>query len=585
MIGFCGGMATSLPSRAADLVFLDGTVVTVDREFTVATSLAVTGSVITAVGGRADVEPYIGPDTRVVDLKGATLLPGINDSHLHACHFGLSTPPMALDIAFPSVRSIADIAETVRAAAASAPAGQWLTGIGWDTSTLDECVAEPERLPCRADLDEAAPDHPVLLQDLSGHASWANSAALALAGIGPDTVAPPGGEILRDAQGEATGLLREGAQALVQQAVPALTPQVRADAIRSALAQLRALGITSFTEPGLGPGGEDMSGGSMGSGTLDAYRMLLAAGELTARVAVLLLPTGLSSTAEEFARVTEALVPAEDGADTRWLNVIGLKIFADGVPPNKTAWMHEPYASGGCGALAVEGADDPERIAAIREMVLTGHRHGVQLGIHVTGDRGIDTVVDALAAAAESDPRPDARHYLIHGDFLPAGAMKRLAALGYGVNMNPTLKWAVADMEEELVGAERAAYAWPYRDALDAGVTVTSSSDAPVTFPDWRQGVSTMMLRESRSGRVSGAGQRISLAEALRTYTADAAWQDFAEEWKGSLEVGKVADLCVLGGELLDADPREIPGMPVLLTVVDGRVVHDLLAQAPGDAA
>ncbi|MEV5884755.1 amidohydrolase family protein [Streptomyces sp. NPDC052020] len=145
--------------------------------------------------------------------------------------------------------------------------------------------------------------------------------------------------------------------------------------------------------------------------------------------------------------------------------------------------------------------------------------------------------------------------------------------------MPRTRRWAVADIEEQYVGPERAAYEWPYRDALDAGVRVTSGSDAPVTFPDWRQGIATMMLREAKgSGRVSGADQRIRLAEAVRTYTADAAWQDFAESWKGSLEVGKAADLCVLAGDLRAADPHDIPHLPVVLTAVGGEVVHDELA-------
>ncbi len=211
-------------------------------------------------------------------------------------------------------------------------------------------------------------------------------------------------------------------------------------------------------------------------------------------------------------------------------------------------------------------------------MIRHAHVAGHQMGVHVTGDRAIDTVADAFAAAMAAHPRPDARHYLIHGDFLTAHSMKVLAAHGFGVNMNPTIKWTVADMEEDFVGAGRAAYAWPYRDALDAGVRVASGSDAPVTHPDWRQGIATMMLRESKAtGRVSGPEQRIGLAEAVRTYTIDAAWQDFADDWKGSLEPGKVADLCVLDGDLLAADPHDIPEMPVVLTVMDGQVVHDTL--------
>ncbi|MEU7583514.1 amidohydrolase [Streptomyces sp. NPDC041068] len=585
----------------ADVVFVGGRVVTVDAEFSVATALAVTGGFITAVGGQEDVAPLVGPDTRVVDLAGATLLPGINDSHLHGCAFGMASPPLSVDVAHPAVSSIVEVAAAVEEAVGRAPAGGWVTGHGWDPGFLAECVADPARLPSRADLDAVSPDHPVVLYSFSGHATWVNSRALELIGISRDTVAPPGGAIVTDEAGEPTGLLYEGAQALVQNGLPALSRQERTDAVKAALAAFGELGITSFTEPGLGPGGDAIMRGALGAETLDVYRELQARGELTARLGVLLLPTGMASTAEEFARTLTALSHPADptvqtgstdvagpadpggagqtgGTDPRWLAVHGIKIFADGIVPNKTSWVHEPYVGGGCGSLCVGGESDAERVAEIGAIIRHAHDAGYQVGVHVTGDRACDTVADAFAAALEEHPRPDARHYVIHGDLLTAHSMKVLAAYGLGANMNPTIKWTVADMEEEFVGVERAAYAWPYRDALDAGVRVASGSDAPVTFPDWRQGVATMVLRESKAaGRVSGPSQRITVAEALRTYTIGAAWQDFAEDWKGSLEVGKVADLCVVQGDLLGADPHDIPRMPVVMTVVDGQVVHDTL--------
>ncbi|MFD5768281.1 amidohydrolase [Streptomyces sp. NPDC127049] len=562
----------------ADLVFVGGKVVTVDAEFSVAEALAVTGAVISAVGSREEIAPFVGPGTRVVDLKGATLLPGINDSHLHGCAFGMAAPPLSLDLSHPAVSSLAEVAGAVRDAVGRAPAGQWITGHGWDAGFLGECVADPSRQPSRADLDAVSPDHPVVLYSFSGHATWVNSKALALMDIDRDTVAPPGGAIVTDADGEPTGLLHEGAQALVQNALPPLSRPERTEAIRSTLATLAALGVTSYTEPGLGPGGDGIMRGALGTETLDVYRSLLAEGELTARVGVLLLPTGMAGTAEEFARTLDGLAGVTVGDDPRRLTVHGVKIFADGIVPNKTAWMHEPYTGGGCGSLCVGGDIDEERVDEIRAMVRHAHAAGHQLGVHATGDRAIDTVADAFAEAAAEHPRDDPRHYVIHGDFLTAHSMKVLAAHDFGVNMNPTIKWTVADMEEDFVGADRAAYAWPYRDAIDAGVRVASGSDAPVTHPDWRQGVATMVLRESKAaGRVSGPEQRIALAEAIRTYTVTAAWQDFADDWKGSLEPGKVADLCVVDGDLLGADPHAIPDMPVVLTVMDGRIVHDTL--------
>ncbi|MFF9899310.1 amidohydrolase [Streptomyces longispororuber] len=565
----------------ADLVLHNARVITVDAQFSLASALAVTGGTISAVGDRAAVAPLIGPRTRVIDLRGATLLPGINDSHLHGCAFGMASPPLSLDLGHPAVASLADVARAVATATERAPAGQWITGHGWDTGYLAECAADPARRPTRHDLDQVSPDHPVVLYSFSGHATWVNTRALHSIGITRHTPAPPGGAIVTDAAGEPTGLLHEGAQALVQNALPPLSRQERTDAIRSTLATLAGLGITSYTEPGLGPGGEGIMRGALGTQTLEVYRELLDRDELTARLGVLLLPTGMAGTAEDFARaLADLTAPGTGGGrDPRRLAVHGVKIFADGIVPNKTAWMHQPYVGGGCGGLCVGGDSDSERVAQINAMIRHAHAAGHQLGVHVTGDRAIDTVADAFAAAQAAHPRDDARHYAIHGDFLTAHSMKVLAAHGFGVNMNPTIKWTVADMEEDFVGPERAAYAWPYRDALDAGLRVASGSDAPVTHPDWRQGVATMMLRKSKAaGRVSGPEQRITLAEALRTYTIDAAWQDFADHYKGSLEVGKVADLCVLDTDLLTADPHDIPAAPVTLTVVDGRIVHEALA-------
>ncbi|MBE1582736.1 amidohydrolase [Nonomuraea angiospora] len=556
----------------ADIIYVNGRVLTIDENSTVAEGLAIAGDEILAVGERHEIERLAGPDTRVVDMRGGTLLPGINDSHLHAISWGLTRPPLSLDVSYPAVTSIADITRVVADAVAQAEPGQWIVGAGWDLGYLEECRENPDRMPTRHDLDAVSPDNPVHLQDFSYHTIWVNSRALELAGIDENTVPPPGSTILTDDGGRPTGVLSEGAQHAIAALLPPLDDEVREAAVLSAVAELNALGITSFTEPGLGPG--DKSGG-MGEGGLATYHRLLEEGRLNARVTALLLPVSMSSSYADFAAELDAMTvpPAKD---PRMVNVVGVKILADGIPPNKTAWMHDHYVSGGCGELTVAGETDEERVAQLNQMIAHAHRAGYQAGVHITGDRGIDAVVDAFAAAVNEHPRQDSRHYVIHGDFLTARSMRICAEYGFGVNMNPTIKWTIADLEEQFVGAERAAYEWPYRDAIDAGINVASGSDAPVTAPDWLQGVSTMMLRESKaSGKVSGADQCITLTEALRTYTAAGAWQDFAEDWKGTLEPGKVADLCLLDQDLLSLDPHDIPRATVRMTVLGGRVIHE----------
>ncbi|WP_338894566.1 amidohydrolase [Streptomyces sp. TG1A-60] len=557
------------------LVLTGGQVITVDAGFTVAEGVAVRGREIVAVGTDAEMRALAGPTTRIVELAGRTVLPGINDSHLHGAAYGLAKPPFALDVGHPAVGSIADITATVRAAARTTAPGEWIVGLGWDPGYLAECLADPGRFPHRTDLDAVAPDHPVCLTDFSQHMVWANSEALRRCGIGAGTKAPDGGVIDRDTDGLPTGILREAAGVLLQAALPSPTVAQRRQAIQNVVAELHSRGITSYTEPGLGPGGSETLFGGLSTDNWTAYADLAATGALRARVSVLLLPAPMGGSADDV-RKGLAELHRPGSADPRLLKANGVKIFADGVPPNRTAWMNEPYVDGGHGSLCVHGPTPELQVDELFDMIRVAHEAGYQLGVHVTGDRAIDTVVDAFLAAQEAAPRPDARHYVIHGDFIGADSLTRLAAHGYGVNMNPAIKWTISDLMEEIVGPERSAYEWPVRSAFEAGVAVCASSDAPITEPDWRRGVAGMLLRESKaSGRVSGPEQCVELAEALRAYTINPARQDFAEGWKGSVEVGKVADLCVLDRPLLDADPRDIPQVQVDMTVFDGGIVFE----------
>ncbi|MFE7192584.1 amidohydrolase [Kitasatospora sp. NPDC057595] len=566
-------------SRPADLVLVDGDVLTVDAGFSTAQALAVRDGVITAVGSTAAVLGHAGPATRVVDLRGRTVLPGINDSHLHGHAWGLNRPPLALDLNFPAVRSIADIVAAVAAAARAAAPGEWIVGRGWDVGYLAECRDGSRTLPDRADLDAAAPDNPVCLTDFSDHMAWVNSAALRAAGIGPATQPPPGGTIDADPAGHPTGILREAAQRAVHAHIPRADEHRRRAAITGAISALHALGTTSYTEPGLGPGGEGIMAGAMGTGALRSYLDLARGGELHARVSLLLLPSPMGGGLPDVrAGLAELAALPLDDIDPRRLAVLGVKLFADGVPPNRTAWMHDAYRGGGHGALCVHGAAPALQAAELTAMIAAVHAAGHQIGVHVTGDRAIDTVADAFAAAQRAHPRSDARHYLIHGDFATGRSLALLAEHGYGVNMNPAIKWTISDLMDEVVGTERSGRMWPVRSALTAGVRLCASSDAPITEPDWRRGVASMLLRESKAtGRTSGPQERVGLPEAVRAYTSAPAVQDFAEHWKGTLEPGKVADLCVLGGRLADTSPHDLPDLPVDLTLFDGRAVHGTL--------
>ncbi len=538
----------------ADFILYNGQVHTVDPRDTVAEAIAVGGGKVMAVGPTDLVRKLGGRRTTAIDLRGRTVLPGINDSHLHLAYWGMSRPPLTLDVGYPTVKSIADVAETVRKAVAGRTPGEWIQGRGWDRPYFAE-----GRAPTRADLDRVAPDNPVLLTEFSGHAVWVNTRALEAAGITAATDAPEGGVIVKDARGEPTGVLFEGAAGLVRRVVPPPSLAERVRAVEAGIASMQALGITSATEPGLD------------QGTIDLYAEKAARGTLGCRVTVL-VQGGRSLDA---VRAAIAANRPRPGLDPRRLRVAGIKFYADGIPTNnKTAWLYQPYEGGGNAPMVVRGDTDEERVAELAAMIAAAHRAGLQVGTHATGDQAIDAVVNGYLAAMAQTPRPDPRHYVIHADLVSPATLARMAGAGIGANFNPAIKYLIADGQRSSIGPVRAAYEWPFRTALDAGVRVASGSDAPVTDGNWRQGLATCVLREGKqSGHVSGPDQRITLSEAIRSHTLTGAWQDFAEGWKGSLERGKVADLCVLDGPLDRIDPHAIPTLPVDLTMVDGEVV------------
>ena len=536
-----------------------------------AQAVAIRGTRIAAVCTAAEIRAVAGTPAEVLELPGATLLPGMNDAHIHLGQWGASRPPLALDVSPREVTSIADVAELVRRAAATQPPGTWIRGYGWDLGFLAECVADPRRRLRRADLDAASPDHPVVLSDFSLHAIWVNSKALEIAGVTASTPTPTGGDITRDEHGEPEGILSEfAAMGLVLAHVPELTREERRTAIAAATAELHKLGTTSITDPALGPGG----GGMLGTETLRAYEDMAREGELGLRVSALLLFGDDGVVTIDHMREGLATFEVDAPAGSR-LRVGGIKIFADGIPPLHTAWLGRPYAdTPSRGSLVIPGDDDAARVAELHELVRLAHEAGHQVGIHATGDAAIDATVDAFAAAVQRHPREDTRHYVIHADLTYEASLRTMGRHAFGASSQPSIKTAAAHLSALLLGEERASYQWPYRSMLDAGVPLVFSSDAPVVWPDWRQGVAAAVLRTSAAdGNVYGPEERITVEEAIAAYTTGGAWQDFAETEKGTIEVGKVADLCVLGGDPFTEDPAGIPEMPILATVLDGTPV------------
>ncbi|GAB3170507.1 amidohydrolase [Myceligenerans halotolerans] len=548
--------------RKADLLLHNGSILTPDgTSRPPAEAIAVRDGVVQAVGRARDLRRFTGPRTEVVDLAGRTVIPGINDAHLHAMGFGTSQPPLTLDLSRDAVGSIADIRDVVAEALAAKEPGGWIRGSGWDQGYLAE-----GRYPTRHDIDEVSPDNPVHLAEWSYHAVWVNSKALELAGITRDTEAPLGGEIVKDGSGEPTGLLLEGAAGLVARVLPDFTEEEKRQGLRLSADLMHRYGITSCTEPGI-----DLD-------SVALYHDLLCAGEIRQRFTIMLAASGAGDLRETLARARRLRT------DPAWLNVSQVKIFGDGVPTQaRTAWVSEPYVGGGTGGMTLPGDSEEEQLALLGEWVHTAHAMGFQVGTHATGDLMIKAVVDAYEAAAAEHGDRGLRHYVIHGDLPDLADLRRMAASGFGLSFNPQIKRSLSHQLVDIIGKDRADYQWPYRTALDTGVHVGSSSDAPVVgFPDFREGLTAMLTRQSLvTGEVFGERERIGLDEALATYTTAGAWQDHAEHWKGKLTPGMAADLVVLDGDLVETArmaPEEIVDLPIGMTFVGGELVHDAIS-------
>lgn len=433
-----------------DLVLLSGKVITVDRDFSIAQAVAVKNGRIVAVGKNDDIETLIGKGTEILDLKGNALLPGINDTHCHISDWAMSRPPFSLDVRFPIVKSIADIVKMVADKTRQVKSGEWIQGEGWDEGYLDECLADSNRKPTKKDLDDVAPHNPVVLIEYSGHRAWTNSKALELAGITRDTPNPVGGEIERDPiTGEPTGLLYEKASMALREIIPPWTEQQRKEALLRSMAELNSLGITSFTDAGV-----DREKWAVYN---DAYNQYAKEGKWTCRVNMMLMLAGFGKSNLEEIKEALKYVGCRYNFGNEWLKVGGAKIVGDGIPPLKTAWMYEPYVDGTYGGLVVEGETMEEQEKNLRELIRLLHTNRLQVGIHSCGEKTIDVCTDQYMKCIEEDPW-DARHYIIHSDFIRPETIKKIGEfsrrVGYelGLNVQSPIKWTIADFMSTVVG-------------------------------------------------------------------------------------------------------------------------------------
>lgn len=529
-----------------------------------ASTVAIRGNKILAVGG-SELHSLATASTKIIDADGGAILPGINDGHLH---FVASATTRYLYVGLDSCPSWHHAFEVL---AQSAP-GQdgWIRAAGWDEAVLGTIPQE--------DMGTILPNQPVVAFDQTGHQLFVNQAGLLKLGITADTPDVDGGRIARHSDGTPSGLFVDGAMQVVCERLPTLE---RAE-LRSALVKhqhdLHALGITSYTDPGLGPGGVGLLGATCGTDGFESLMSLAEDASLTLRATVLLLFNGTGgANAQDTRAGLEAGLQCsarDQGIDPLKLNIAGVKVFADGIPRSGTAWMQEPYGiqcAHGCGHLAVRGSTDEERAHELDEILKVIHEFGLQAGIHATGDRTSQQVIQTIAELEKTDPRR-LRHYLIHGAFSSQQVLQSLVSAGMGYSTNPAIRASAGELMRTILGADRFDVQQPLSTALGLGAMPNIASDAPVTSPDWRNSVIAAVTRDTTAGPGHEDPERISLPQAIGLMTTAPAWQDGVEHTKGQLVPGQLADICVLESALPD-DARELKEINTKVTIADGAIV------------
>ncbi|MFE6978746.1 amidohydrolase [Streptomyces sp. NPDC057682] len=543
-----------MPRAHADLVLTGGPVLTMDAARTRATTVAVTGDRITAVG-HDEVRALIGPRTEVVDLAGRLLLPGFQDAHVHPVAAGQEMAQCDLTDAHDARATLA----AVRAYADRNPEREWITGGGWSMEAFEGGA------PTREQLDSAVPDRPALLVNRDHHGAWANGRALALAGITAATPDPADGRIERDHRGEPTGLLQEGAMDLVARHAPRSTAADRLAGLLRAQRLLHAHGITAWQDAIVGTYGsmDDVS---------DAYLTADRDGTLTARV------TGaLWWDRERGAEQIPELLARRGEPTGRNFRAGTVKIMQDGVAETGTAALLAPYLDAcGCagGNTGTSFVDPAELCRYVTELDALGF----QTHFHALGDRAVREALDAVEAARTANGRTDTRPHLAHLQIVHPDDIPRFRALGATANIQPLWASHEPQMDEltiPFLGAERAALQYPFAALLDAGATVAAGSDWPVSSVDPLHGIHTAVNRVAPGGDgpVFLPGQRISLTDAIAAYTAGSAYVNHLDD-TGTIRPGALADLVVLDRDPYGGPPEEIAETKVLATYVGGRRVY-----------
>ena len=526
-------------------LLLNADVITLDPARPRAAAVGVVGDRIGFVGDIAGARVWAHAGAEEVDLGGACLIPGFVEAHNHSVLFGLGLA--LVDVRPDAAPSLTALVATVAARAAATPAGGWVVAQGYDDNQLAEL-----RHPTRHDLDAAAPDHPVVVVNGSGHLCVANSVALRLAGVGAGTADPQGGRVVHDEAGEPTGLLLETAQALVRRHIPEPNVAAMVDALDRCAQRFLAAGITSSHTANVTTADE-----------LRAHQIAARERRLPMRV---------------YAMIGQPLQPlaAELGLRTglgdERLRIGPIKFFADGSLIGRTAAVFEPFLEDPrTDNLGLEMMPQEE----LNEVVRQAHDAGFQVATHAIGDRAIHMVLTAYERALAATPRPDHRHRIEHCGICRPELIARIARDGVLAVSQPIFVTEYGDGFLRHLGPERCQLTYPFRSLLDAGVGLSFSSDAPVAAHEPLRGIQAAVTERTGSGQPYAPAEAIDPHTALRLATLAGAHAAFEEGAKGSVEVGKLADFAVLGRDPAAVPPDQIAAIPVLATLLGGDTVFE----------
>ena len=531
----------------ADSVYLNGTIYTVDAKNPKATAMAIEDRTFLHVGTDGDARKHVGRRTSVFNLQGKTVLPGLIDAHLH--YNAIGETKMMLDAFWKPKEEILD---AVGAACKKAGEGEWIQGRGWNQE-----VWIPAVFPTKEDLDEVAPGIPVCLIRADSHAAWVNSKTLEIAGITRDTPNPAGGEIIRDAKGEATGILIDTARGLVSKYIPSLSKERMLDALRLAQEEMVSNGLTGGHDAGC-----DLA-------MIEMLKGLYESGKLYVRLYERLrIPEGSASRHDEFYAGGKQI-----GLYQNCLTVRGIKIAVDGALGSHGALMLQPYDDRPAGRLGNQRVDKEK----LYDQVKRARQAGFQVSAHAIGDAANRWVLDVYQRVLKEMPDPDHRYRIEHAQVVALEDIPRFAKLGVIPSMQAVHAVSDKNMAEKRVGPERIKGTYAWRKFLNTGVVIANGTDAPVEKVNPFHGLSAAVTRQDRNGQPPGGWypeEKMTREEALKSYTIWAAYAAFEEHLKGSIEAGKLADFVVIDRDYMNCGESEIKDIRVLETVIGGKAVY-----------